>query len=383
MKKVLILIVPTLRLGGQERVAVNTAAIMKKSYDTYMVIFDNAGAVYDAPCDLIDLDLPAVKGKFAKIANVLKRAAKLRKIKKRLNADFCYSFGNSANYVNLLAGGEGKRILSFRGYSSINMSRSMRILHQKADRILCVSKLMSDAMKKSVPSLSDKIEYIYNPYNIEEMVRKGKTQVKDFDFTGKVIVTHGRLEEVKNHQRLIKSFSLVKERFSDARLLIIGEGSERKYLENLVSELGISESVSLIGFRSNPFSYLSKSALYVLSSYSEGFPNSLIEGMMFLPVVSVDCKSGPREILSDGFYKKECAGIEEADYGILVKPSAKREFNRNVTEDDRLLAEAICRMLGDSSKYEKYKDEARNRILQYSFEAYGKRLQSILEEGGK
>lgn len=382
-KKVLLLVVPTLRLGGQERVAVNTAAIMKEVYDTHMAIFDSAGAVYKAPCDLIDLASPAVNGKLAKQANVMKRAVRLGSIKKRLNADFCYSFGNSANYVNLLAGGPGKRIVSFHGYATICMKKSMERLYRNADRILCVSKLMTDALGHNSHTLSGKIECLYNPYDIEDMVKKGDEVVEDYDFSGRVIVTHGRLEEVKNHQRLIKAFSLVKKQFPDARLLIIGEGSERARLEDLVSELGISESVSMIGFRDNPFAYLSKSTLYVLPSYSEGFPNSLIEGMTFLPAVSVDCKSGPREILSDGSYKKECAGIEEADYGMLVKHSAKREFNRNVTEDDRFLAEAICRMLGDSSKYEKYKDKARNRVFQYSFEAYGKRLQSILEESGK
>ena len=155
-KKVLLLVVPTLRLGGQERVAVNTAAIMKDEYDTHLIVFTGSGAVYESPCDLIDLNAPAVSGKLAKLFNVMKRAVLLGKVKKQLNADFCYSFGSSANYVNLLAGGTGKRIISIHGYSSIRMSKFAEILHRKADRILCVSKLMTDELEQSRPSLKEK-----------------------------------------------------------------------------------------------------------------------------------------------------------------------------------------------------------------------------------
>lgn len=382
-KKVLLLIVPTLRLGGQERVAVNTAAIMKDEYDTHLIVFTGSGAVYESPCDWIDLNAPAVSGKLAKLLNVMKRAVLLGKVKKQLNADFCYSFGSSANYVNLLAGGTGKRIISIHGYSAIRMSKFAEILHRKADRILCVSKLMTDELERSRPSLKKKAVCLYNPYDIEDIMRKGDAIVDDYDFSGRVIVSHGRLAEVKNHQRLIKAFSFVKARFSDAKLLIIGEGPERVNLEALTEELGLSESVTLIGFRSNPFAYIAKSFLYVLPSYSEGFPNSLIEGMAFLPAVSVDCKSGPREILSDGAYAQECSGIEEADYGILVKQAAKREFNKIIAEEDKILAEAICRLLEDDSRRKEYRKKAKERVLQYSFSAYGRKLSEILEGDGK
>lgn len=227
--------------------------------------------------------------------------------------------------------------------------------------------------------MQEKTEVLYNPYDIEEMIRKANEPVDDFNFSGKVIITHGRLEKVKNYPRLIKAFSLVRKRIPEARLLMIGEGSERVRLEELIANLGLKDDVSMIGFRSNPFCYLSKSSLYVLSSYSEGFPNSLIEGMTFLPAVSVDCKSGPREILSDGSYDSECGGIEETDYGILVKQSDTREFNWEITEDDRILSEAICRMLENQDKYHSFKEKAHERIMQYSFGAYKDKLKIILE----
>lgn len=156
MKKVLLLVVPTLRLGGQERVAVNTAKIMMEEYDTHIVVFDRSGAVYESPCDLIDLKSPAAEGALGKQINVLKRAYQLGKIKNKLGADFVYSFGTSANYVNSLAGGPGKRILSFHGYATVCMKKNIEKLHNRADSILCVSKVMGDAMKRNHPSLAGK-----------------------------------------------------------------------------------------------------------------------------------------------------------------------------------------------------------------------------------
>jgi len=379
-KKVLLLVVPALWLGGQERVAVNTAAILREEYDVHLAVFDTAGGVYEAPCDLINLDVPAAQGRLRKLLNVLRRSFRLSRIKRKLNTDFCYSFGTSANFVTILAGGPGKRVLSVRGFATVGMPKFVEKLHKRADRILCVSKVMAEALAQSSPSLKGKIECLYNPYDVDSISQMGAEAVEDYDFRGRVIISHGRLEEVKNYPRLIKAYSLVRQSHPDTRLLIIGEGSERGRLEKLIEELGLQECADILGFRSNPFSYLAKSSLYVLSSYSEGFPNSLIEGMAFLPAVAVDCKSGPREILSDGAYDRECTGVEEADYGILVKQASRREFSTQITEDDRCLAAAICRMLEDPIGYDTYKAKARERVLQYSFSAYRRKLKKILEE---
>jgi glycosyltransferase involved in cell wall biosynthesis len=87
----------------------------------------------------------------------------------------------------------------------------------------------------------------------------------------------------------------------DARLIIIGEGSERSSLERKVQELGLQEHVSLPGFQRNPYCFMSKANAFVLASEFEGLPNVLIQAMAFgTPVVATDCKSGPREILDGG-----------------------------------------------------------------------------------
>ena len=85
--------------------------------------------------------------------------------------------------------------------------------------------------------------------------------------------------------------------------MILGEGPERLRLESLVAELGLGDRVALPGFGPNPYAYMARAALVVLSSISEALPTTLIEAMALgTPVVATDCKYGPREILQDGRY---------------------------------------------------------------------------------
>ena len=101
---------------------------------------------------------------------------------------------------------------------------------------------------------------------------------------------------------MIKAFSIVR-KHRLTRLIILGEGEQRTKLEALVQELGLNDDVSMPGFVDNPFAYMSKASVFVLSSLSEGFGNVLVEAMACgCPVVSTDCPGGPAEILENGKY---------------------------------------------------------------------------------
>lgn len=115
-----------------------------------------------------------------------------------------------------------------------------------------------------------------------------------------VVLGVGRLVRAKDYPSLIRAFRLVRNRL-ECRLVILGEGRQRSRLEALVRRLGLEGAVDLHGFVPNPFPYMARADLLVLSSVFEGNPNVLLEAMCVgTPCVATDCRSGPRETLADG-----------------------------------------------------------------------------------
>lgn len=151
--------------------------------------------------------------------------------------------------------------------------------------------------QKCYPSfVQKKSRVILNPMNVSNL------PVHDFESDQKIIVSVGRLEPQKNQKILISAFSNVKRDFPDYKLVICGEGSLRKQLEEQIENLGLQESVKLPGTISNVHNYIKDASLFVLSSDYEGIPNALMEAMAIgLPCISTDCSpGGAKELITDG-----------------------------------------------------------------------------------
>lgn len=117
-----------------------------------------------------------------------------------------------------------------------------------------------------------------------------------------VILGVGELGMRKDFETLIKAFALVRAQ-RKCRLLILGKGNQQKILEELATQLGVAEDVELPGFKSNVYDYMAHAALFAFTSLWEGLGFVLIESLAVgTPVVSVDCPSGPAEILQNGKY---------------------------------------------------------------------------------
>lgn len=378
MKKLLI-IVPNLRLGGQERVAVNTAEILSNNYEVIFLTFDNSEPAYEWNGNIIDIKVPAKAGKLFKIINVIRRTLIVKSIKKKLEIDYSISFGESANIINVLSRNKERVFTSIRGYANLTSRAVDKYIYSHSDKVICCSKEIKEKYDKLFLR-NHNSETLYNPYNIELLEKMGCEKIDDLEFSQYTVITHGRLQKIKNYRRLIKAFSLVKDRIKEACLIIIGEGEEREQLEELIKSLKIEKSVKLIGFRANPFAYIAKSDLYVLSSLNEGFPNALVEGMAFLPVVAVDCKSGPREILNDEVGGEQCETIEEAKFGLLVNQMNVPDNNDIINDDDKTMAAAIISMLTNEEKLAYYKQMANKRVNDFSVECYRSKLIKVLED---
>jgi len=117
-----------------------------------------------------------------------------------------------------------------------------------------------------------------------------------------VILAVGRLDTQKDYPTLLESFASLRARRA-VRLMILGEGPLRRELESTVSRLGLEADVRLPGFVENPFAYMRRCSVYVMSSLYEGLPTVLIEALASgARIVSTDCPSGPDEILAGGAY---------------------------------------------------------------------------------
>src|SRR5690606_12307266 len=161
----------------------------------------------------------------------------------------------------------------------------------------------ADELSKVLDLPRNRIRVVYNPVFTEMLLQKAKEPI-DHPWLQPgqppVILGVGRLAWEKDFPTLIKAFAKVKAQMN-CRLIILGEGNLRKELEFLIESLGLEESVQLPGFVENPFAWMSRASLFVLSSVSEGLPNALIQAMACgTPVVSTNCPSGPNEIMEGG-----------------------------------------------------------------------------------
>lgn len=173
------------------------------------------------------------------------------------------------------------------------------------DGFITVSKGIAEDLINVFGVPERKIHVVYNPVVTPELILRSKEAANHpwLDSDGPaVILSTGRLEPQKDYPILIQAFAKMRAK-RECRLIILGEGKERSKLESLVETLNIQEYVSFSGFVPNPYVYMAKADLFVLSSAWEGFGNVLVEAMACgLPVVATDCPSGPREILQNGLY---------------------------------------------------------------------------------
>ena len=178
-----------------------------------------------------------------------------------------------------------------------------RKLFADATRVVAVSDGVADSVRRETGLAANKLVTIYNPVIPPEFERM-KSQQPDHpwfaDNGPPVILACGRLKKVKDFPVLLNAFARVLQ-LRPCRLLILGEGPLRASLEDLARRLGVQDKVSLPGWADNPFAFMSRAALFALSSRSEGLPTALIEALACgCPCVSTDCPSGPAEILQDG-----------------------------------------------------------------------------------
>ena len=229
------------------------------------------------------------------------------------------------------------------------------IIYPFADQIITVSYESEKDFLRFTRVDRERVRTIYNPAIIPDLSELANLP-PDHRWLGNnkppVILGVGRLHRHKNFPNLIRAFKLVLAQH-DARLLILGEGGERGYLEQLVGDLNLKAYVSMPGFEMNPYPFMKNAAVFALSSDVEGLPTALIEALACgCQSVSTTCSSGPYEILEGG------------RHGYLV-----------TVDDPHALAKAILRILAGERKPKKM-----GNLVQFHVEPAMRKYKSLILE---
>lgn len=386
------LISPMLHQGGFERVCITTARLMEPYFDVTIVIFSSANIAYDVNgLNIIDIKMGVQEGKLNKILNIIKRSRKVRQLKKQLKPDIAYSFGPSANMVNAFSKtGKEKVWLGLRNYTDVEERVKIKLFVKLADLIICCSKEIEKELKNKFGF--NKTAVLYNLYDVDAIRQEAESKEPElpwgeYDEQGRKIrtlVSMGRDDDMKGFWHMIKVFSLIHEKMPETRLILMGAGSFACY-KKLAEDLKIADAVHFAGMQREPYKYLKKGEVYLLTSSNEGFPNALVEGMaLSLAPVSVDCMTGPAEILlEDGdtaftsgefesMRKENKTPVIYGEYGILVPVMEKERDleSGHITEDERNMAAVVTDLMSDEKKLAKYRQAAAGRAHIFTYENY-------------
>ena len=210
--------------------------------------------------------------------------------------------------------------LLFSSWFSKVIAYFIRFFYRRASAIVAVSERVADDLAAFASLRRDSIRVIYNPFNIHEITQKAKKLPSDDWFINKtipIVLGVGRLNKQKNFRALVAAVAKLQPLIS-CRLVLIGEGELEHDLMKWSWECGLTkQTFKIIGFQSNPMSFMKHADVFVLPSLWEGLPGVLIEAMACgTPVVATDCPGGSHEILEGGRFGQL---IEPGDSSALSK----------------------------------------------------------------
>lgn len=234
---------------------------------------------------------------------------------------------------------------------------------KETNKIIVINNDMKKEFINYFPEYIDKVEMIYNFFNIDEIKKlsEDKKELLTSEenlIKQKYILACCRLDKQKDLETLIMAFKILKEKDKiQEKLYIIGDGDKKEELKSLVHENKLEKEIIFLGTKLNPFLWMKNAQLFVHSTHKEGFGMVIVEAMIANGlVISSDCPVGPREILENG------------KSGILVKM-------QNIDE----MRKAIKTLLKDTELQLQKRKLAKERVKDFSIEFNYKKLKDIIE----
>lgn len=306
------LLVPTLEVGGVERVFANLATGMHERGNEVEVVVGSAGgamtALVEKDVSILVLGSKHIMRSVPRLANYLRSrkpevliagmthcsaAAVTARLIARQETKIIATEHNTMSLVIANTAGVKYRMMPVWGHAALSM----------ADAVVAVSDGVAGDLSKQTGIARNRIRVIYNPVIHAKLFAAAAEDVRHPWFQPgqpPVVLGVGRLEKQKDFPMLVRAFRLLRER-RRARLMILGEGPDRTRIEQAISDAGLSEDVALPGSENNPSRFMSRAAVFAMSSLWEGFGMALVEALALgIPVVSTNCAHGPEEILCDG-----------------------------------------------------------------------------------
>lgn len=382
MKKVLF-VIESLCGGGAERALSNIVTHFPDDWYIDILINDESLIEFAYKGNILSLSRPRKKSLFYFGASIISRTFHLRKIKKSGNYDACISFLDSSNISNVLSGNKYcKTIVSIRSdILSGNVKMADRIisyilikyLYVYAHKIVSVSKEIRSGLVDLFRIPENKVQAIVNGFdcnwintNMNILPRNGE-KIDEHVFQSKhLIITTGRMCELKGQWHLIRAFSEVIRREPQSILMIVGDGELRDYLTGLVNVYGLGKQIIFVGWTENPFWYTAHADIFVFPSLYEGYPNALAEAVCCgIPCIATDVHSGAREILAPSLdvMGERVNDVSEEEYGILIPVCSGRKYSsvEPLEYGEKKMADALLMLLHSSEKRKHYRKKSLER----------------------
>ena len=239
---------------------------------------------------------------------------------------------------------------SFRNYAEAEKC------YNSFDKLIAVSAASLQSLQKYI-NINIKTEVCYNTYEVIDIISKSKEKVDEIQLSSNCccLIGSGKLVKLKGFDRIARIHKKLRDIGLNVCTYIIGEGIEHDNLAELITDLGINDSFKLLGYKTNPYKYVSKADLFVCSSFSEGFSTAATEALIVgTPVVTVEV-SGMKEMLG-----------EHNEYGIVTENS------------EEALYEGIRTMLITPGMLEDYAQRAKQRGKEFSTEKTVRAVEDML-----
>lgn len=290
---------------------------------------------------------------------------KLKKLILHIKPDVIFSFLEKSNLLTITIPTKARKIVSVHNVLSVQYTKiksnkirgitykMIKWAYNKCPYVIAVSKQVKDDLVHSFGVKECNIHVVNNYVDRKDIHERAKQTVDDFEFRKdkKYIMNVGRFSDQKAQWKLLKAFSvfLSERERTDVELVLMGNGDYKDDLSKLAVKLGIKDKVNILPFKINPYKYMAKADLFVLSSIFEGFPIVLAEvSSLRIPFVGTD-KAVPEEMFDDKEFWKQC---------IFTSSTLEKDFTDKIHTDERKLAELI---------YKGIEDEAfRNDLLRHT-----------------